>query len=130
MLIVGRFSGDHVWPVLGVHRGFDRVDLADLREGPPAGKNRRRRVLSPIGVELGTISLHLISGTLALIGIYHAHKGRQAQRQLELELQREWVAALIGAGMRPDVAAQIPLACSADLIRFIAEQRLGAPRQG
>jgi hypothetical protein len=25
LVIVGRFSGDHVWPVLGVHRGYPEV---------------------------------------------------------------------------------------------------------
>src|ERR1022692_4468954 len=46
LLIVGRFSGDHVWPVLGVHRGTLAPLLAgELQPAKPtrAKENSPRR---------------------------------------------------------------------------------------
>src|ERR1017187_2478205 len=37
LLIVGRFSGDHVWPVLGVHRG---IALAQIQQAVQDGVSR------------------------------------------------------------------------------------------
>src|SRR5258708_9497455 len=43
LLIYGRFSGDHVWPVLGVHRGF--TDLAITAQTQEAYVDRVERLL-------------------------------------------------------------------------------------
>lgn len=74
-------------------------------------------------MEAGFVCLHLVAGTLALLDAYVKKKERQEQKELEYTIREEWQKALIQAGMPQDLARQIPVKFSADMIRFIATQR-------
>jgi len=111
---------------------FDEVGM-DLLKGPadrkgraaPAESQVRTRGL-PVILEAGLVSLHLVSGTLALIELYRGRKDRKDQQEIENSIREEWKRALMKAGMSLDLANQVPVKYSADMIRFIT-QRLNKP---
>ena len=91
---------------------------------PRSSAEERIRSIGPL--EVGVLSLHLITGTMALIEIYRTRAAKLDERERELELQREWEEALRTAGMDAELARQIPVKFSPGIIRFIAKQRFGS----
>jgi hypothetical protein len=104
--------------------------VEDLAPGavPPvtqsaSGLGRVRRRGFPGAMEGGLVCLHLVAGTLALLDSYVKRKERREQKELEYSISEEWQKALIQAGMPQELARQIPVKFSADMIRFITTQR-------
>ena len=81
-------------------------------------------------MEVGVVAIHLIAGTLGLVEMYRTRKDRKEQLEFERNIVQEWQKALIEAGMSPDLARQIPVKFSGDVIRFVAGQRLRVSREG
>jgi len=109
-----------------------RVEASIADSAPAATKstlvtNRVRRRGFPGVIETGLVCLHLLAGTLALVDAYVRRKERQEQREFEYTIKEEWEKALIHAGMSPELAREIPVKFSADMIRFIITQRLPQP---
>jgi hypothetical protein len=93
-------------------------------------KSEERRVRTrgiPGVMEAGLVSLHLVAGTLALVEMYRKRRERLEQRELENSIRQEWQKALIQAGMSAELANQIPVKFSPDMIRFITTQRFRTP---
>jgi hypothetical protein len=88
-----------------------------------SGLGRVRRRGFPGAMEGGLVCLHLVAGTLALLDSYVKRKERREQKELEYSIREEWQKALIQAGMPQELARQIPVKFSADMIRFITTQR-------
>ena len=76
----------------------------------------------PEVVGVGVLSLHLLSGTLALIELYRARKIRREERDFEYAIQGAWTKALIQAGMNQELAKTVPVKHCPDMIRFITTQ--------
>ena len=90
----------------------------------PVDPQRRDMRTVPGVVEAGLLSLHLLAGTLAIIEMYKAKRARERDDAFEREIHEEWQKALIDAGMSAELARMIPVSRTADVIRFIAKQRM------
>jgi hypothetical protein len=98
----------------------DISDSADLQKQLGVPRVRTRGIP---GVEFGSVCLHLVAGTLALIEIYRKKKEHREQQELEYDIRQAWQEALIQAGMSPELARLIPVKFSPDMIRFLTRTR-------
>jgi hypothetical protein len=109
---------------------FDELRTAMLNDSPvPDAKSTDRRAVRTRGfpgiVEASVYSIHLLTGTLALIEMYQTKKLRREERELENEIRQEWTKALIQAGMSPELANLVPVKRCPDMIRFLTTQLIG-----
>jgi hypothetical protein len=102
-----------------------RVDFDTARSAILTARAHRGGLRTMPGlVEAGLLSLHLISGTLAVIEIYRTRKIKTEDLEFERELRNEWIKALVAAGMSNEMARLVPLKRCADVIRFMATIRM------
>ena len=109
-------------PMLATVEGLASGTVPSVTQSD-SGLGRVRRRGFPGAMEAGFVCLHLVAGTLALLDSYVKRKERQEQKELEYTIREEWQKALIQAGMPQELAHQIPVKFSADMIRFITTQR-------
>jgi hypothetical protein len=103
----------------------ERVDFDKARAAILSAQARRGGLRTMPGLaEAGLLSLHLISGTLALIEIYRTRKLKKEDAEFERQLRDEWIKALVAAGMSSEMARLVPLKRCADVIRFMATIRM------